>query len=113
MFSIARLGQRPRHEIVQLDQDQSRIADGKKSASLRRISLGGAGAVAVIAVLALNIWVARSYGDDGAFAARIWAACAVLIVAFMVTVGLAINGRPAGLIIDNRNRVSLSKFQAA
>ncbi len=47
---------------------------------------------------------------DTAFA---WGKNALLIVAFMMLIGVALNSRPAGLIIDNRNRVSLSKFQAA
>jgi len=42
-----------------------------------------------------------------------WALSAVALVLFCVGVGLAVNGRPAGLVIDVRNRVSLSKFQAA
>lgn len=36
---------------------------------------------------------------------------AVLVFSIAV-IGMAVNGRPAGIVIDNRNRVSLSKFQA-
>ncbi len=36
---------------------------------------------------------------------------AALALAMAVS-GMAVNGRPAGIVIDNRNRVSLSKFQA-
>jgi hypothetical protein len=43
----------------------------------------------------------------------VWLISAGLIVVFCAAVGFAISGRPAGLIIDNRNRVSLSKLQAA
>lgn len=42
-----------------------------------------------------------------------WAGSAVSMVLFCVGIGMAINGRPGGLVIDIRNRVSLSKFQAA
>jgi len=42
-----------------------------------------------------------------------WGLTALLLVAFLALVGVAINRRPAGILIDNRHRVSLSKFQAA
>ena len=41
-----------------------------------------------------------------------WALTMLCLATFCGLVGVAINGRPAGLIIDKRNRVSLSKFQA-
>lgn len=41
-----------------------------------------------------------------------WVWCLGLLVAFSIMAGIAVNDRAAGLIIDNRNRVSLSKFQA-
>lgn len=40
-----------------------------------------------------------------------WLGCLVLQVVFCLIVGLGINCRVAGMFIDNRNRVSLSKFQ--
>lgn len=42
-----------------------------------------------------------------------WAGVLILLVLFCAAVGLAINGRPGGLLIDERNRVSLSRFQAS
>jgi hypothetical protein len=54
--------------------------------------------------------IAPSYGVGLAVP---WAASVVLLIAFCVALGVAINERPAGMIIDNRNRVSLSKLQAA
>jgi hypothetical protein len=71
------------------------------------------GLVLVLLLVAVNAWVARNGVYDGAAVARAWGLAAALIVLFMIMVGVAINNRPAGLIIDNRNRVSLSKLQAA
>ena len=71
------------------------------------------GFVLVLLLVAVNTWVARNGVYDGSVVARAWAGAAALIVLFMIMVGVAINNRPAGLIIDNRNRVSLSKLQAA
>jgi hypothetical protein len=50
---------------------------------------------------------------DGPALPVAWAISAILLVVFCALIGIAISGRPAGLIIDNRNRVSLSKLQAA
>ncbi len=70
---------------------------------------GGLVAAAIIAAIVLiNIRVA-SGGFD---AASTWACTAGLVAAFIALSGTALNGRPAGILIDNRNRVSLSKFQA-
>jgi len=44
--------------------------------------------------------------------AAAWLVSLAAMTAFAGAVGWAINNRPAGLIIDNRNRVSLSKLQA-
>jgi len=41
-----------------------------------------------------------------------WLLTAVALILFINAVGIAINWRAPGIIIDNRNRVSLSKFQA-
>jgi len=41
-----------------------------------------------------------------------WLLCATFLLVFCIATGLGINGCYNGLIIDNRNRVSLSKFQA-
>lgn len=45
-------------------------------------------------------------------AAEAWLAAVALIVAFCATLGVAINGRASGLLIDERNRMSLSRLQA-
>jgi hypothetical protein len=71
------------------------------------------GFILVVLLVAANFWIARAETYDGPAVARAWGMAAGLIVLFMILVGIAINDRPAGLIIDNRNRVSLSKFQAA
>jgi hypothetical protein len=41
-----------------------------------------------------------------------WAVTILLLLLVIAVVGASVNGRPDGVIIDNRNRVSLSKFQA-
>lgn len=41
-----------------------------------------------------------------------WLATVVILMGLLVLIGYALNGRPAGIVIDNRNRVSLSKLQA-
>lgn len=71
------------------------------------------GFILVLLLVAVNTWVAKNGAYDGPAVARAWALAAGLIILFMIMVGVAINNRPAGLIIDNRNRISLSKFQAA
>lgn len=40
-------------------------------------------------------------------------AFSILLTVFCICVGLALNGRAGGLIVDSRNRMSLSKLQAA
>jgi hypothetical protein len=40
-----------------------------------------------------------------------WGATLILIVGFLAVLGFALTGRCAGIIIDNRAKVSLSKFQ--
>lgn len=42
-----------------------------------------------------------------------WFAALVMMTVFCAAVGYAINGRLMGVVIDNRNRMSLSKLQAA
>ncbi len=37
----------------------------------------------------------------------------VLLALELTVIGVLVNGRPAGAFIDNRNRISLSKLQAA
>lgn len=71
------------------------------------------GLVLVALLIVANLWIARSGPYDAIAAVRTWGFSAAQILFFMIVIGLAINGRPAGIIIDNRNRVSLSKFQAA
>ncbi|HAT1644611.1 TPA: hypothetical protein I8Y12_000454 [Raoultella planticola] len=42
-----------------------------------------------------------------------WVATLIMMIVFCAAVGYAINGRFMGIVIDNRNRISLSKLQAA
>lgn len=49
-------------------------------------------------------------GDQAAWT---WLATLGLSILFVALIGVALVRRPAGAIIDNRNRISLSKFQAA
>lgn len=88
--------------------DQGAQAPGRFS---RQASLIGLGLVTLLIVA--NLWIARGGPYNGMAAVRTWGFSVALILLFMIVVGMAINGRPAGMFIDNRNRMSLSKFQAA
>jgi hypothetical protein len=68
-------------------------------------------AIAALAVLAFaNIILARAAGPSAVWAFGI---TAVAIIGLLAAIGSGIKGRAAGVIVDNRNRVSLSKLQAA
>ncbi|WP_324750977.1 hypothetical protein SH591_06190 [Sphingomonas sp. LY54] len=41
-----------------------------------------------------------------------WAVTILLLLLVIAVIGASVSGRPDGVVIDNRNRVSLSKFQA-
>lgn len=82
------------------------------------------GGLAALAILAAIFWInaelklldLKPLGTPPADLVRLgqtWLGTAALLVAFLILLGVAINKRPAGILIDNRNRVSLSKFQAA
>ena len=47
----------------------------------------------------------------GAWTLSAWLVTLVLLVLMLRAIGIALNDRPAGIIIDNRNRISLSKAQ--
>jgi hypothetical protein len=70
-------------------------------------SAAGAAGGAILALLVA--FGAPSVIEDPSSA---WLLSLAGMTAFAVVVGVAINRRPAGLVIDNRNRVSLSKLQA-
>jgi hypothetical protein len=78
------------------------MADGFKRA-------GSVLAVIAFAGAFLVPGLGTSYGISLPWA---WLISAALLATFCTGVGLAISGRPAGVIIDNRNRISLSKLQA-
>ena len=79
----------------------------------------GAICLALIAgIVAANYWLPlrNVRGSDGVSATGSWTLAAWLItlvamVLMLRAIGIALNGRPAGIIIDNRNRISLSKAQ--
>lgn len=58
----------------------------------------------IVAIVAANIYLLPQYA---------WVSTGVLIIGLMMMAGWGVNRRPDGILIDNRNRVSLSKFQAA
>lgn len=91
-----------------LDREPEAQASGRFSKPASLVAL-----VLVALLVIANLWIARSGPYDNMAAVRTWGFSAAQILLFMIVIGLAINDRPAGLIIDNRNRVSLSKFQAA
>lgn len=88
----------------------------------KRVIVVGLACLALLALaLALNnLGVARGLhvlkpgvAEGGIGVAQAWAVNAGLAVIFMALVGYAIVGRPAGILIDVRNRISLSRLQAA
>lgn len=82
--------------------------------------LGGLAALAILsAIVFVNVRLKdlalRPVGTpvgDLVQVGQAWGMTALLIAAFLALIGVAINNRPAGILIDNRHRVSLSKFQA-
>jgi hypothetical protein len=70
----------------------------------------GLSAVAAAVLVAIVVWLnsARGIADVQIR----WVATIAAVVAGLALIGAAVNARPAGVLIDNRNRVSLSKFQA-
>lgn len=84
--------------------------DDKKRYRARVATCGMLG----LAVLAAMVWVNwLPMGPSGPQIAWAWAKTVWLVILFMALASIAIRGRPAGLFIDSRNRVSLSRFQAA
>jgi len=72
----------------------------------------GASAIVVVG-LAVAAFAANVYGPSGRLSTRGgWIATILILIAGIAVIGATVNGRPAGVLIDNRNRVSLSKFQA-
>jgi len=62
---------------------------------------------AVLLIIIINTeWVSPDTWLWGAFPAT-----AGLMIVAILAIGIVLNGRPEGLIIDNRNRMSLSKLQ--
>lgn len=76
--------------------------------------IGGISCLLVLcALIAANtLWLGPVGRYDAHATLQAWGATMVLIVLFILLIGYGINSRPAGMFIDNRNRVSLSKFQA-
>lgn len=72
------------------------------------------GAIAYVNIRLRDLGLKPAGAAEGALieVGQAWLWTALLIVAFLALIGVALNGRPAGVIIDNRNRVSLAKFQA-
>jgi len=80
-----------------------------KSVLTGRPATGTLGSLAALGCLAASFGAgllapSPAWGWAGAFAS---------LILFCAAVGVAINGRPASLLIDERNRVSLSRFQAS
>ena len=78
-----------------------------------KLSTAAPGAIAAFVALAGSFAVIAAPPSPQFGLPVQWAISAALLVVFCAFIGVAISGRPAGLIIDNRNRVSLSKLQAA
>lgn len=69
--------------------------------------------VLIAAIATLNGFVKVKGGDWINQPPVVWACTAILLTLAIMVMGGSVNGRLAGVLIDNRNRVSLSKFQAA
>jgi hypothetical protein len=67
--------------------------------------------VLALFILVLAIFFALFAGDLVGNVVVVWVAVMILFVIFLAMVGVCISGRPLGLLIDSRNRVSLSTFQ--
>src|SRR5262245_29435024 len=78
--------------------------------SRRKLLFGGVFLLSIALIILFNITLAGS--PDGGLHVTAWLATTIIIVGIIMLLGIMINGRPAGALIDNRNRVSLSKFQA-
>ncbi|WP_157219388.1 hypothetical protein [Flavisphingomonas formosensis] len=70
------------------------------------------GLIAVGCAGGANFWLAYSRAPGGNARVCTWLITLATILLLVGTIGDAINGRWHGIIIDGRNRVSLSKFQA-
>ncbi|MDQ0462804.1 hypothetical protein QO010_000552 [Caulobacter ginsengisoli] len=77
----------------------------------RRVATCGALGLAVLAAIVWVNWM--RFNPSGPEIAWAWIKTVGLVMLFMALASIAIRGRPAGLFIDSRNRVSLSRFQAA
>jgi hypothetical protein len=68
----------------------------------------------IVAVLVALSFVINATSSYAKLSPQIsWLITAGVLIAALAVIGSAVNGRLAGVLIDNRNRVSLSKFQAA
>ncbi|HEY0414628.1 MAG TPA: hypothetical protein VGD66_15955 [Allosphingosinicella sp.] len=79
----------------------------------KQVILGGI--IALVAILigaAVNLFLGYSHGWGGEARVFVWLATLAMTLVFVAVIGNAINGRWHGIIVDARNRVSLSKFQA-
>jgi hypothetical protein len=72
----------------------------------------------IVLIVAANYWLPlrNVAGSSGAYAFGGWTLIAWLItlvamVVMLRAIGIALNDRPAGVLVDNRNRISLSKAQ--
>jgi hypothetical protein len=67
----------------------------------------------VLVILWLNFWQGIFHPPIDLLPRWRWALTFFLIVGIVMAVGQRIRGRPDGVLIDDRNRVSLANFQAA
>ena len=65
--------------------------------------------IGLVAILVLITWIGlKSHPDDGATA---WIQILVLMTVFSIVCGRAITGHWRGILIDRRNKMSLSRLQ--
>jgi len=73
-----------------------------------RITYSAIAGLIIVAMLVVLPW---QMAAKAGLWVRLWWAMAGLLVLFLGVLGYGLRGHVAGIIIDNRNRVSLSKFQ--
>lgn len=68
----------------------------------------------ILALIAAAVWIAKSTNTADPAATSLqyqWVVVAAILIAFCALSGYLINGRFDGILIDDRNRVSLSRLQ--
>jgi hypothetical protein len=85
------------------------LVGGEMKTSFRIGAWGSLSIVALALLVVCGVWICLS--RDPAQLRMQWFCVELLFVALCVTVGIQVNGRPDGILIDDRNRISLERTQ--